>query len=147
MLAEFPPAWFCENVEFDVFGFFDTSGGAREQMQDSTKRGRLREILRSVGVSLLMAIVTLAVLEVVLRVADFRELREGVSERSLSYRYDAELGWAPIPNASSVVTNARTIHAKNNSLGLRDEEFSLDARPTIVFLGDSFVWGLDAEAE
>lgn len=147
MLAEFPPAWFCENVEFDVFGFFDTSGGAREQMQDSTKRGRLREILRSVGVSLLMAIVTLAVLEVVLRVADFRELREGLSERSLSYSYDAELGWAPIPNASSVVTNARTIHAKNNSLGLRDEEFSLDARPTILFLGDSFVWGLDAEAE
>jgi hypothetical protein len=113
----------------------------------STKRGRVREILRSVGVSLVMAIVTLAVLEVVLRVADFRELREGVSERTLSYRYDAELGWAPIPHASSLVTNARTIHVKNNSLGLRDEEFSLDARPTILFLGDSFVWGLDAEAD
>jgi len=111
-----------------------------------TKRGRLREILRSVGISLAMTIATLAVLELVLRVADFRELREGVSERSLSYQYDSELGWVPIPNSSSVVTNARTIHAKHNSLGLRDDEFSLDTKPTILFLGDSFVWGLDAEA-
>src|SRR6266480_6476688 len=115
-------------------------------MQDSIKRGRFRESFRSVGISVLMTIATLAVLEAVLRVADFRELREGVSERSLSYRYDAELGWAPIPNSSSVVTNARSIHAKHNSLGLRDDEFSLDAKPTILFLGDSFVWGLDAEA-
>jgi len=116
-------------------------------MQDSIKTGRLREIFRSVGISVLMTIATLAVLELVLRVADFRELREGVSERSLSYRYDAELGWAPIPNSSAVVTNARTIHAKHNSLGLRDEELRLDAKPTIVFLGDSFVWGLDSEAD
>ena len=31
-------------------------------------------------------------------------------------------------------------------MGLRDEEFSLDAKPTTMFLGDSFVWGLDSEA-
>jgi hypothetical protein len=111
------------------------------------KQGRLREILRSVGVSLAMTLVTLAALELLLRVADFRELREGVNERSLSYRYDAELGWAPAPNSSSTVANARTIHARHNSLGLRDIEFSLDAKPTILFLGDSFVWGLDAEAD
>src|SRR5438270_12693852 len=116
-------------------------------MQDSIKTGRIREIFRSVGISVLMTIATLAVLELVLRVADFRELREGVSERSLSYRYDAELGWAPIPNSSSVVINARSIHAKHNSLGLRDEELRLDAKPTILFLGDSFVWSLDAEAD
>src|SRR5476649_813494 len=41
----------------------------------------------------------LPILELFLRVADFRELREGVSERSLSYRYDAELGWAPAPRS------------------------------------------------
>jgi hypothetical protein len=94
-----------------------------------------------------MAFLTLAALEIFLRVADFREFREGVSERSLSYRYDAELGWAAVPGSSSVVENARTIHARHNSLGLRDIEFSLDAQPTILFLGDSFVWGLDAEAD
>jgi hypothetical protein len=94
----------------------------------------------------LIAFVTLAGLEILLRIADFRELREGVSERSLSYRYDAELGWLPIPGSTSSITNARTIQARHNSLGLRDDEFVLDEKPTILFLGDSFVWGLDAEA-
>src|SRR5436305_3115193 len=116
-------------------------------MQDFIKTGRLREILRSVGVSVLMTMATLAALEVVLRVADLRELREGVAERSLSYDHDAELGWAPVPNSASSITTFRTTHFKHNSLGLRDEEFSLDAKPTIVFLGDSFVWGLDSEAD
>jgi hypothetical protein len=112
-----------------------------------TKRGRLREVVRSVGISLAVTVATLTALEIFLRVADLRELREGVSERSLSYRYDRELGWAPIPSSTSTVTNARTIHVQHNSLGLRDIEFSLDSRPTIMFLGDSFVWGLDAEAD
>jgi hypothetical protein len=115
-------------------------------MKHFTKGGRLREVLRTVGISLGMTILTLAALEIFLRVADLRELREGVSERSLSYRYDPELGWAAVPGSSSVVKNARTVHAQHNSLGLRDIEFSLDAQPTILFLGDSFVWGLDAEA-
>jgi hypothetical protein len=116
-------------------------------MDEPVKRERVREVVRSIVVSLAMTIVTLAVMEVVLRVADFRELREGITERSLGYRYDTELGWEPIPNSSSVVTNARTIHAQHNSLGLRDIEFTPDAEPTIMFLGDSFVWGLDAEAD
>ena len=116
-------------------------------MKHLTKRERLRGVLRSVGISLIITIATLAAVELFLRVADFRELREGASERSLSYRYDAELGWAPAPGSSSIVANARTIHAQHNSLGLRDIEFRLDARPTILFLGDSFVWGLDAEAD
>jgi hypothetical protein len=94
-----------------------------------------------------MIIVTLAALELFLRIADFRELREGASERSLGYAYDGELGWVPIPNSRSVVTNARTIHVQHNSIGLRDDEFSLDDRPTIMVVGDSFVWGLDAEAD
>jgi hypothetical protein len=33
------------------------------------------------------------------------------SERSLVYRYDAELVWAPIPSSSSTVTTERTIHS------------------------------------
>jgi hypothetical protein len=115
-------------------------------MKNFTRGGRFRQILHSFGVTLLVTMLTLAALEVVLRIADFRELREGVSERSLSYRYDAELGWAPLPDSDSIVTNARTIHAHHNSLGLRDDEFRLDAKPTIMFLGDSFVWGLDVEA-
>ena len=52
-----------------------------------------------------------------------RMLRDSSSERSLTYQYDPELGWAPVPNSSAVITNARTIHAQHNSLGLRDIEF------------------------
>ncbi|MCG2638709.1 SGNH/GDSL hydrolase family protein [Bradyrhizobium sp. GCM10023182] len=108
---------------------------------------KVRNGLRSLGAVAIVTIVTLALLEIALRVADFRELRDGVSERSLSYRYDAELGWMPVPGLSADVTNARTVHVKHNSLGLRDDEFVLDGKPTIMFLGDSFVWGLDAEAD
>jgi hypothetical protein len=115
-------------------------------MEDVAQRGRLGQVFRSAAIALAVTIATLAALEILLRVADFRELREGVNERSLSYRHDPELGWFPAPNSSSVVTNARTIHVHHNSLGLRDIEFAPDTRPTILFLGDSFVWGLDAEA-
>jgi hypothetical protein len=69
-----------------------------------------------------------------------------VSERSLGYRYDAELGWTPAPNSASRVTNARTVSVRHNSLGLRDGELSRDGKPVMMFLGDSFVWGLDVEA-
>src|SRR5271154_1691548 len=107
---------------------------------------RLVPALRSAGVAMLIALATLAAIEIVLRLADLRVLREGASERSLTYRYDAELGWAPVPNSSSVVTTARTIHARHNSLGFRDIELERDVRPRMLFIGDSFLWGVDAEA-
>jgi hypothetical protein len=116
-------------------------------MKRLTTRNKVREVFRSVGLSLVMALATLVALEIVLRVADFRELRETLSERSLAYDFDPELGWAPVPNSSSIIKTFRTTHYKHNSLGLRDEEFSLDTKPTIMFLGDSFVWGLDSEAD
>jgi hypothetical protein len=110
------------------------------------KRDRVREGLLSACVSLGVVLVTLAALEVFLRVADFAELRDTLRERTLNFAYDAELGWAPVPNSSGVIKTFRTTHYRHNSLGLRDDEFSLDAKPTIMFLGDSFVWGLDSEA-
>jgi hypothetical protein len=115
-------------------------------MRPPITRERVHQALRSTCVALLMTLVTLAAIEMVLRVVDLRILREAKSERSLAYGYDAELGWAPIPNSSSSVTTERTIHAQHNSLGLRDIEFERDVRPTMLFLGDSFVWGVDAEA-
>ncbi len=115
-------------------------------MTDPAGGGRLREALWTAGISLGMALLTLVALEVLLRVADFRMLREGTTERSLSYRYDPELGWAPAANSDSVANNVRSVHVHHNSLGLRDSEFSRDGTPTIIFLGNSFVWGLDAEA-
>jgi len=109
-------------------------------------RTRLPPVLRSAGTVLLIALVSLAATEMLLRLANFRELRQDLSERSLTYGYDAELGWSPVPNSASTVTTARTIHARHNSLGFRDIEFKPDGRPVMLFVGDSFVWGVDAEA-
>jgi hypothetical protein len=109
-------------------------------------RTSIPALLRSVGATLLVTLITLAAIELMLRLADFRALRQDASERSLTYGYDAELGWAPIPHSASTVTTARTIHAAHNSLGFRDIEFQRDGRPVALFIGDSFVWGVDAEA-
>jgi hypothetical protein len=119
----------------------------RQSKKNALDARRVGQVFRSAGLSLGMVLATLAALEIFLRVADFRELRETLTERALSYGYDAELGWAPAPNSSSLIKSFRTTHFKHNNLGLRDEEFSLDAKPTIMFLGDSFVWGLDSEAD
>jgi hypothetical protein len=108
---------------------------------------RVREVFKSIGASLAIALVTLVALEIVLRIVDFRELRETLSETSLAYDFDAELGWLPVPGSVGTVETFRTTHYKHNSFGLRDEEFKLDEKPTILFLGDSFVWGLDSEAD
>lgn len=116
-------------------------------MQHASVRTRIREAIMAAGVWLAIAGGTLAAIEIVLRVVDFRELRESLTERSLAYNYDSELGWMPEPGFASTVETFRTTHYTHNSLGLREEEFKPDARPTIVFLGDSFVWGLDSEAD
>jgi hypothetical protein len=111
-----------------------------------TTPSKSRTALLSVVSSLIIALVTLAFLEIVLRVADFRELRASPSGQTLNYAYDSELGWLGEPHSSTTITTFRTTHARHNSLGLRDEEFRANGKPAIVFLGDSFVWGLDSEA-
>jgi hypothetical protein len=101
---------------------------------------RAREVLKSIGVSGVLALATLTVLEVALRIADLRELRETLSETSLAYDFDAELGWMPVPGSVGTVQSFRTTHYKHNSLGLRDEEVGdPDAKPTILFLGFSMI--------
>ncbi len=115
-------------------------------MSSSSSALGIHHLFRSAGVSVLITLATLALTEILLRVADFRVLRQDASERSLAYGYDAELGWVPTPGSISTVTTARTIHAQHNSLGFRDIEFKPDGRPVMLFVGNSFVWGVDAEA-
>src|SRR5215510_11391457 len=67
-------------------------------------------------------------------------------ERSLLYRYDQRLGWFPKANSQGIFTASRTIHIAHNGDGFRGPELTSSGRPVIVFLGDSFVWGFDAEA-
>ncbi len=110
--------------------------------------GRLRGFVRGLMSQLLVALITLGVIEVVLRMLDLRFLRDGARPGyAFVYRYDAALGWAPVPNASAAFTGSRTVEVRNNSVGLRDIEHDRGGRPKILFIGDSFTWGFDVEAK
>jgi hypothetical protein len=90
---------------------------------------------------------TLAAAELILRIVDLRELRDGYREGSpVIFRYDSELGWLPVAKAVATFTDSQTITVRSNSFGLRDVEHDRSARPTVMFIGDSFVWGYDVEA-
>jgi hypothetical protein len=108
---------------------------------------RARKVVREIFLQLLIIVVTLAAIESVLRVIDLRELRDGYGQGyPVVHRYDAELGWLPIPNSAGMFAGSRTISIQHNSLGLRDVEPARTDRPTVLFVGDSFVWGYDVEA-
>src|SRR6266540_99260 len=105
-------------------------------------QGRLCVILLY-GAILLVA---LSACEMILRLYDPPALRIGLDERNLLYRYDSEFGWFPIPNSVAQYNASRTVVVQHNSLGLRDREYGDATKTTFLFLGDSFVWGYDAEA-
>jgi hypothetical protein len=68
-------------------------------------------------------------------------------EHTLLYRYDPELGWFPQANGHRQFKGWRSVYISHNGLGFRAAEFVKRNVPGIVFLGDSFVWGYDVEAE
>ena len=112
-------------------------------IQASTRK---RSALRAVLLQIAIIVATLAVAEAVLRVIDLRYLRAHRIGADRIYNYDAELGWFPVPNSDVSFTGIRTIRVRHNSLGLRDIEHDTTPKPTIAFVGDSFVWGYDAKA-
>jgi GDSL-like lipase/acylhydrolase family protein len=98
--------------------------------------------------ALAILLVTALALEGLLRVLDFRDLRDGYGKGYPTvFRYDAELGWFPIPNAIGPFQGSRTFNVANNSLGLRDVEVETTTRPRVLFVGDSFLWGYDVEVK
>jgi lysophospholipase L1-like esterase len=110
-------------------------------------RGRAWRIARELLLHLSILAAVLGLGELILRAVDLRELRDSYEPgHALIFRYDSDLGWASVPNASSAFTGTRTIQVHNNSLGLRDIEPGRAAKPTVMFVGDSFVWGYDVEA-
>ncbi len=66
-------------------------------------------------------------------------------ERSLCYRYDAELGWFPVANGTKQFQHDRSITVHHNAEGFRDKPRGPKVKKRIAFVGDSFVWGHDAE--
>ena len=107
--------------------------------------GAAKGWLRAVVTQFLVLVVALGVAEIVLRAIDLRYLRAHRVGADRIYNYDAELGWFPVPNSDVTFTGIRTIKVRHNSLGLRDVEHDATPKPTIAFVGDSFVWGYDAE--
>jgi lysophospholipase L1-like esterase len=111
-------------------------------------KGRAWRIGREFLLHLAILAAVLGVAELILRAVNLRELRDAYEPgRALLFRYDAELGWAPVPYAASTFTGTRTIAVRNNSLGLRDIEPGAAGKPTVLVIGDSFVWGYDVEAD
>jgi hypothetical protein len=101
-------------------------------------------LLRSLLIFSCIVVVTGFAAEFLLRTIDFAvRSHSGVGE---AYQFDPELGWLPVPNAAAQQTTGnRTISVKHNSLGLREGELSDIAPHRILFLGDSFTYGYDAE--
>jgi hypothetical protein len=85
----------------------------------------------------------LAAIEMFLRATDLRVTRLEPEERRIAYQFDSELGWFPTANTVRQWGGGEYRH---NSIGLRDIELS-DKQPTILFLGDSFVYGIGTKVE
>jgi hypothetical protein len=101
--------------------------------------------LRGIVSCTAVACVTTFAIEIILRIFDPQVLQVSLSEKTLSYQYDSEIGWAPIPNMEFDFTATRTIHVRNNAMGFRDADYTKETQRPILFLGDSFVWGYDVE--
>src|SRR5262249_16652844 len=115
-------------------------------MADGRPSGRWQGFLRAALTQLVILLVTLAATELVLRLLDLRFLRDGARPGyEFVYRYDPDLGWAPVPNARAEFTGSRTVSVQNNSIGLRDIEHGRGGSPKILFIGDSFTGGVDVE--
>src|SRR6266404_3064425 len=102
-----------------------------------------RQLLVNGGLLAASLLVVAALSEIALRAFYRDAFKELEDERTLTYRYDARIGWFPIPNSAKRFTGFRTINIKHNSNGFRDHEPVRSDRPGIVFLGDSLVWGFD----
>src|SRR5215813_3506157 len=111
----------------------------------AAKRGGGSPLLRGLLVLGSIIVAVLFSAELLLRVIDFN----GPSRFELgeAFQFDPELGWVPVPNAAAQQTSGnRTISVRHNSLGLRERELSDIAPDRFLFLGDSFTYGYDAEA-
>ena len=111
------------------------------------ERNGTRALVRGVGLLLCIAVAVLCAAEALLRATEHpqRQVSDGTYG---PYRFDAELGWLAPPNSTGVQPSTnRTVSLQHNSLGIRERELSDIAADRILFLGDSFTWGYDAEVD
>jgi hypothetical protein len=111
----------------------------------SKRGGGVSLLLRGLLMLSLLIVATLFAAELLLRVIDVSgPIRSELGE---AFQFDPELGWVPAPNAATQQTSGnRTISVRHNGLGLRERELGDIAPDRFLFLGDSFTYGYDAEA-
>jgi len=106
-----------------------------------------KKILFSAMAALLTLVVALGAGEILTRLFWKERPNLASDERTLSYRYDQELGWFPVKNSSLQFKGSRVISIQHNEDGFRDRAHGPKGKKRIAFLGDSYVWGYDAEVE
>jgi hypothetical protein len=109
-------------------------------------RGTSRRLAAKLALLFCSLLISLLVAEAFLRIFYREDLGGQTDVRNLGYRYDRELGWFPVANQRQSFKASRTITAAHNSDGFRGPELARNNNPRLVFLGDSLVWGYDAEA-
>ncbi len=67
------------------------------------------------------------------------------AESSLHYQHDDRLGWRPAAGDRRTILGSRRFTVAHNRDGFRDREHGAKTKPRIMFVGDSFVWGFDAD--
>jgi lysophospholipase L1-like esterase len=108
-------------------------------------RSRAKKWSFAAGAALLAMVLGFAGAEILTRL--FWRNQPPDDERNLNYRYDSELGWFPVPNSTHAFKGSRLISVRHNNDGFRDVPHGPKQKQRIAFLGDSFVWGYDAEQE
>jgi lysophospholipase L1-like esterase len=110
---------------------------------EKPKAWSVKTALQNAAVALVATLISLAGIEICLRVWGPEVVALG--DVYVFYRYDPVLGWDNLPNAQGYLTRAEySTEVSNNSLGMRDVEIG-ERRPgeyRVAFLGDSFTWGV-----
>jgi hypothetical protein len=110
----------------------------------AAKAGRGREALIAILTATLAVAAAFAVTEAVLHTRTWRSVQERWDQEPQRVR-NAEYGWSFVPNhAGSVVLNGRAVHYATGPFGYRAAHAGEGpdfARPTIVFAGESIVFG------
>jgi len=107
--------------------------------QPKSERGRLK-LSAKVALPLVTLFIAGIVAEAVLQLCAFNSFRP--LSPGFGYRHDPLLGWFPVPNDR----RGGGVTITNNSVGFRGPEFPVDGKPSLLFLGDSMVWGYDIQA-
>jgi hypothetical protein len=110
----------------------------------AVRAGRGREALIAILTATLAVAAAFAVTEGVLHTRTWRSVQERWDQEPQRVR-NAEYGWSFVPNhAGSVVLNGRPVHYATGPFGYRAARAGEGpdfARPTIVFAGESIVFG------